>query len=50
MIYNLILYKQYDKFAVVKIPGVIKRGDNIRFRSMLYKIIDIEGDDIFVLL
>lgn len=50
MIYNLILYKHTDSFASVKIPGVVKPGHNIRFRGVLYKVIDIDQFDITVVL
>lgn len=48
MIYNLILYKRIETFATVKITGHVKIGHNVRFKNVIYRVIDIDGEDIIV--
>ena len=50
MIYNLILNQKILSFARVKISGDIRTGHNIRFRDTLYRVIEIDGNDVIVMI
>lgn len=50
MIYKLTLLNHIDNFATVRIIGTVKAGHNIRFKNRLYKIVEVDRDDLYVIL
>lgn len=49
MIYNLILFKRFESFATIKLESEIKLGGNVRFKGLTYRVIDIDGADLTVI-
>jgi hypothetical protein len=48
MTYTLTLKHHYDHFATVKIDGEVRPGHNIKFKDLLYRVLEISGSDITV--